>query len=38
LRDPKDLPLAEVRLIRDEIRARVAALVASRGWSAETLR
>jgi arsenate reductase len=34
--DPKDLPLADVRVIRDEIRARVAALIASRGWSAET--
>src|SRR5436853_5120043 len=33
LRDPKNLPIADVRLIRDEIRARVAALVESRGWS-----
>jgi len=33
LRDPKDLPLADVRLIRDAIRARVEALVQSRGWS-----
>jgi arsenate reductase len=32
LRDPKNLPLSEVRAIRDEIRDRVAALVASRGW------
>ena len=32
LPDPKDRPLAEVRAIRDEIRARVAALVEARGW------
>ena len=38
LRDPKNLPLADVRMIRDEIRARVAALVASRGWSPELRR
>src|SRR4051794_699845 len=32
LRDPKNLPMSEVLAIRDEIRDRVAALVASRGW------
>ena len=32
LRDPKGRPMDEVRVIRDDIRARVAALVASRGW------
>jgi arsenate reductase len=32
LPDPKNLPISEVRAIRDEIRSRVAALVASRGW------
>ena len=32
LPDPKDRPLAEVRAIRDEIRARVAALIEARGW------
>jgi arsenate reductase (thioredoxin) len=34
LRDPKDRPLAEGREIRDELRERVAALIAQRGWSA----
>jgi len=34
LRDPKDLPLAEVRTIREEVRQRVEALIAERGWSA----
>jgi protein-tyrosine-phosphatase len=34
LRDPKDLPLAEVRAIREEVRQRVEALIAERGWSA----
>lgn len=34
LRDPRGLALEEVRAIRDEIRARVSALVASRGWQA----
>ena len=34
LRDPKDRLLAEVREIRDELRERVAALIAQRGWSA----
>ena len=29
LPDPKNLPLTEVRMIRDEIRARVQALLAS---------
>ena len=32
LPDPKDRPLAEVRTIRDDIRARVQRLVTSRGW------
>ena len=32
LPDPKGRPVEEVRAIRDEIRARVAALVESRGW------
>jgi len=32
LPDPKGRPVEEVRTIRDDIRARVAALVASRGW------
>jgi len=32
LRDPKGRPIAEVREIRDEIRARVSALLDSRGW------
>jgi len=33
LRDPKGLPNAEVRRIRDEIRSRVEALVNTRGWA-----
>ena len=33
LPDPKDQPLAGVRRIRDEVRARVERLVRSRGWS-----
>jgi arsenate reductase (thioredoxin) len=32
LRGPKDLPMSEVRAIRDGIRDRVDALVESRGW------
>jgi arsenate reductase (thioredoxin) len=32
LPDPKGKPAEEVRAIRDDIRARVAALVESRGW------
>ena len=32
LPDPKGRPMEEVRAIRDDIRTRVAALVASRGW------
>ena len=32
LDDPKGQPLPRVRQIRDEIRARVAALVKERGW------
>ena len=35
LPDPKGLPLEDVRAIRDEIRSRVAALVADRGWTGE---
>ncbi|HEV8357540.1 MAG TPA: arsenate reductase ArsC [Gemmatimonadales bacterium] len=33
LDDPKDRPLEEVRKIRDEIRRRVEALLAERGWA-----
>lgn len=33
LADPKDRPLAEVRVIRDDIARRVETLVQSRGWS-----
>ena len=33
LPDPKDLPLADVRIIRDRIRARVAVLLRGREWS-----
>lgn len=33
LPDPQGRPLAEVRAIRDEVRARVAALVKARGWN-----
>jgi arsenate reductase len=32
LPDPKGRPVEEVRAIRDDIRTRVAALIASRGW------
>jgi arsenate reductase (thioredoxin) len=32
LRDPQNLPVSDIRAIRDDIRDRVAALVASRGW------
>ena len=32
LRDPANRPIAEVREIRAEIRERVSALVAARGW------
>lgn len=32
LPDPKGQPIEKVRLIRDEIRARVTALAAERGW------
>ena len=32
LADPKDQPIARVREIRDEIRARVDTLLASEGW------
>lgn len=34
LRDPKGLPLDEVRAIRDELRRRVQELLASEGWRA----
>jgi arsenate reductase len=37
LPDPRGLPLAEVRAIRDEIRRRVEELVASRGWGRSRL-
>jgi arsenate reductase (thioredoxin) len=30
--DPKGLPLDQVRIIRDDVRRRVEALIASRGW------
>ena len=33
LRDPKGLPLDEVRQIREDIRQRVRALILTRGWS-----
>jgi arsenate reductase len=33
LPDPKDRPLPEVRLIRDDIRSRVLTLVKARGWA-----
>ncbi len=33
LPDPKGQPLARVREIRDQVRDRVAALVAARGWA-----
>jgi arsenate reductase (thioredoxin) len=33
LEDPKGRSVQEVRAIRDDIRARVSALVTSRGWS-----
>ena len=32
LQDPKGLPMAEVRKIREEIRSRVNALVSKEGW------
>lgn len=32
LPDPKGRPIGEVRAVRDEIKARVLALVESRGW------
>ena len=34
LEDPKGKPVERVRAIRDDIRARVAALVAHEGWQA----
>jgi arsenate reductase len=33
LPDPKGRPLDEVRAIRDDIRARVSALIDARGWN-----
>ena len=32
LRDPKGLPVSEVRAIRDQIRMRVEALIDAHGW------
>jgi arsenate reductase (thioredoxin) len=32
LEDPKGQPIERVRAIRDEVRRRVAAMIASRGW------
>jgi arsenate reductase (thioredoxin) len=37
LADPKGRPVGEVRAIRDEIRARVQALLESRGWTTSRL-
>jgi len=34
LADPKGKPVEEVRRIRDEIRSRVAALIATERWNA----
>jgi arsenate reductase len=31
--DPKDMPIGEVRAIRDDIRQRVIGLIESRGWN-----
>ena len=36
LDDPKGQPIARVREVRDEIRARVTAFVKEHGWSART--
>jgi len=36
LEDPKQKPVERVRQIRDEIRARVAALLQQRGWARES--
>jgi arsenate reductase len=33
LQDPKDRPMEEVRLIRDDIARRVHALLARKGWA-----
>ena len=33
LDDPKDKPIAEVRMIRDEVRDRVRELIERQGWS-----
>ncbi|WP_437297847.1 arsenate reductase ArsC [Sorangium sp. So ce426] len=33
LEDPKGKPLERVRVIRDEVKARVEALIAAEGWS-----
>ncbi len=38
LLDPHGRPIEEVRAIRDEIRRRVEALIAARGWKAESTR
>ncbi|MBI3270062.1 MAG: arsenate reductase ArsC [Planctomycetes bacterium] len=37
LRDPKGLPIEDVRRIREEIRLRVAQLIADEGWSMDKL-
>jgi arsenate reductase len=36
LDDPKDKPIAEVRMIRDEVRNRVRELIERQGWSRDT--
>ncbi len=36
LPDPKDQPIERVRAIRDDIRARVASLIAREGWRQES--
>ena len=36
LRDPKGLPIADVRHIRDDIRQRVSVLIDARGWQRNT--
>lgn len=38
LPDPKGRPLDEVRAIRDDIRARVQALIETRGWKTQVQR
>jgi arsenate reductase len=36
LEDPKGKPIEAVRIIRDEVRGRVLALIEREGWSAAT--